>query len=223
MPSTSGSSTRTACSSSSWPVSSPSRTMIFSASGIAQVAAGSRPSRPSSVARSSSAAITNATCSSKSTPELLGARAHRVAVDGGREGRRLHLLLDRLGRHAVDALGPHVRARHHEAGQLVDRVQRLLHRRVARAPRGSRRARRPRARTRARSPAPPAPSGPPADGRSRGRDGARSRGRGACRRGPSAPRPRRSAGRRRACAASTARTWRRSDSDAVQEQKRSQA
>src|SRR5215218_912890 len=64
--------------------------------------------------------------------ELLGARANLVAVDRRREARLLELLLDRLGRHAVDALGPHVRAREHEAAELVDGVQGLLEQRVAR-------------------------------------------------------------------------------------------
>ena len=65
-------------------------------------------------------------------PELLGAVAHRVAVDRGGEGRGLHLLLDRLGRQPVDPLRAHVGAGHDEARELVDGVQRLLHRRVAR-------------------------------------------------------------------------------------------
>src|SRR4051794_22803238 len=55
--------------------------------------------------------------------ERLGALADLVAVDRRREGRRLELLLDRLGRHAVDALGADVGAGHDEPGQLVDRVQ----------------------------------------------------------------------------------------------------
>ena len=48
------------------------------------------------------------------------------------ERRRLHLLLDRLGREPVDPLRAHVGARHHEARELVDGEQGLLHRRVAR-------------------------------------------------------------------------------------------
>jgi hypothetical protein len=64
--------------------------------------------------------------------ELLGARAHLVAVDRRGEARLLELLLDRLGRHPVDALGPDVGAGQDEPGQLVDREQRLLHRRIAR-------------------------------------------------------------------------------------------
>ena len=64
--------------------------------------------------------------------QLLGARAQLVAVDRGRERRRLHLLLDGLRRQAVDAGRAHIRAGHEEARQLVDGEQRLLHRRVAR-------------------------------------------------------------------------------------------
>src|SRR5947199_402022 len=43
-------------------------------------------------------------------PELLGALAHLVAVDRRGEGGGLELLLHRLGRHPVDALGPDVGA-----------------------------------------------------------------------------------------------------------------
>jgi hypothetical protein len=64
--------------------------------------------------------------------ELLRAAAHVVAVDRGREARLLELLLDRLGRHAADALGAHHRTRHDEARELVDGVQRVLERALAR-------------------------------------------------------------------------------------------
>ena len=175
----SGSSTRSACSSSSWPVSSPSRTTILS--GSAMQSRGSEPCSSSSSARSSSAAITKARCSSKSTPSSSAPLAQLVAVDRGGERRRLHLLLDRLGRQAVDPGRAHVRARHDEAGQLVDGEQRLLHRRCRARRRGSPRARRPRGPARAGSRAPRAPSARSAGGRSRGRDGARSRGRAAAR------------------------------------------
>src|SRR5688572_28961926 len=47
--------------------------------------------------------------------ELLGPTADVLAVDGRGEGGRLELLLDRLRRHPVDALGPHVRAGRDEA------------------------------------------------------------------------------------------------------------
>ena len=63
--------------------------------------------------------------------ERLRALAQLVAVDRGREGRRLHLLLDRLRRQAVDPGGADVGAGHDEARQLVDREQRLLHLAVA--------------------------------------------------------------------------------------------
>ena len=66
--------------------------------------AASAPSSSSSSACASSAAITNARCSSKSTPSSSAPCAQRVAVDRGGERRRLHLLLDRLGRQPVDAL-----------------------------------------------------------------------------------------------------------------------
>ena len=128
--------------------------------------------------RDSSAAITKARCSSKSTPSSSAPGAQLVAVDGGGEGRRLHLLLDRLRRQAVDARRPHVGAGHDEARQLVDGVQGLLEPAVARDARGSRRARRPRGPAPADSRGAPAPPAPCADGRSRGRDSARSRGRG---------------------------------------------
>ena len=86
-------------------------------------------------------------------PQLRSALAHRLAVDRGREGGRLHLLLDRLGCHPVDALGPHVRARHHEAA-TARRPRTASSPSPTRAgPRGSRHGRPRRARTRARSPA----------------------------------------------------------------------
>ncbi len=66
--------------------------------------------------------------------KLLGADPHVVPVDRGGEARLLHLLLDGLRRHPDQALGPHVGARKHEPAQLVDREQRLLHRRLARDP-----------------------------------------------------------------------------------------
>ena len=65
-------------------------------------------------------------------PERLGARPQLLAVDRGGERGRLHLLLDGLGGEPVDALRAHVGAGHHEARELVDRVQRLLEQRVAR-------------------------------------------------------------------------------------------
>jgi hypothetical protein len=64
--------------------------------------------------------------------ELLGAGADLVAIDRCGEARLLELLLDRLGRQAADALRADLRARHDEARELVDRVQRLLHERLAR-------------------------------------------------------------------------------------------
>src|SRR4051812_10017230 len=64
--------------------------------------------------------------------EVRRTRDELVAVHRRGEGRLLHLLLDRLRRQAVDALGPHVRAGHQEPGELVDREERLLHRAVAR-------------------------------------------------------------------------------------------
>ena len=64
--------------------------------------------------------------------EVLGALAHLVAVDARGEARLLQLLLDRLGREAVDAGGADERARGDEARQLVDRVERLRELRLAR-------------------------------------------------------------------------------------------
>ncbi len=95
-------------------------------------AAGASPSSPSSPARSSSAAITKRDVLVEVDAELLGAVADLLAVDGRGEARLLELLLDRLGRQPVDALGAHDRAGHDEARQLVDRVQRVLQRRLAR-------------------------------------------------------------------------------------------
>jgi len=63
--------------------------------------------------------------------QLLSPVAHLVAVDGGGEARLLELLLDRLGRQPVDALGAHRGTGHDEARQLVDGEQRLLHRGLA--------------------------------------------------------------------------------------------
>jgi hypothetical protein len=63
---------------------------------------------------------------------LRGRLAHLVAIHGGRERRRLHLLLHRLGRHPDDPGGAHERDRGDEPGQLVDRVERLRERGLAR-------------------------------------------------------------------------------------------
>jgi hypothetical protein len=67
--------------------------------------------------------MTKATCSSKSTPRSSAAAAQVVAIDGRGERGRLHLLLDRLGRQAVDALRADVGAGHDEARELVDGVE----------------------------------------------------------------------------------------------------
>ena len=85
--------------------------------------AGARPVTPSASACRSSAAITNATCSSKGTPSSSAALCELLAVDRRGERRLLELLAHRLRRQPVDALRAH-----HRAGD-----------------RGSRSARRPRA------------------------------------------------------------------------------
>src|SRR4029079_7988740 len=126
-PQTSGSSTRTACSSSSWPVSSPSRTMIRRSSGM----------RGRAVELELVGTLLERRDHERQVlvevdAERLGALAQLVAVHGRGERRRLHLLLDRLRRQSVDPGRAHVRAGHDEAGELVDREQRLLHRGVAR-------------------------------------------------------------------------------------------
>src|SRR5687767_7362777 len=124
------------CSSSSWPVSSPSRTMIFS--GWPMATAGySGGGGLGAVERQLGRALLERRDHEREVlvevdAERLGAVAQLVAVDRRGEGRRLHLLLDRLGRHAVDALRAHVGARHKEPAQLVDGEQRLLHRALAR-------------------------------------------------------------------------------------------
>src|SRR3954454_15663929 len=106
MPSKSASSTRTDCSSSSCPVSSPSRTMIFSTP--ARLARGAR--QPEDLGVWLQRSDDEREVLVEVHTEELGALAHRLAVDRRREGRRLHLLLDRLGREPFDALGTHVGA-----------------------------------------------------------------------------------------------------------------
>ena len=147
---------------------------------------------------SASAAITIVRCSSKSTPSSSAPAAELLAVHRGREARLLELLLDRLRRHPLQPLRPHVGAGQDEARQLVDREQRLLHRRVARHAQevGVRRdcthelgritARLELSERVARMAVLEV------------RDSARSRGRGAARSAPTARRRRRTAARRRA-------------------------
>src|SRR3954465_3117108 len=132
---TSPSSTRIDCSSSSWPVSSPSSTTIFSDIRRPRSRrARGPPARgaPGALGRGPEGGDHERDVLVEVDAEPFGALAHRGAVDGRGERGRLHLLLDRLRRQPVDALRPHVGARHHEARQLVDGEQRLLHHRVAR-------------------------------------------------------------------------------------------
>src|SRR5918994_506093 len=126
-PVSSGSSTRMACSSSSCPVSSPSRTTMRSGSGMRRGAVEVELVRVLLERRDDEGDVLV-----EVDAELLCALAQLLAVDRGRERGRLHLLLDRLRGEPVDAGRPHVGAGHDEAAQLVDGVQRLLHRRVAR-------------------------------------------------------------------------------------------
>src|SRR3954471_11761420 len=101
---TSGSRTRIACSSSSCPVSSPSRTMIRSGSGT-----GGRPVEVELLRVLLERGDDERNVLVEVDAQRLGALAQLLAVHGGREGRRLHLLLDRLRRQPVDARGADVR------------------------------------------------------------------------------------------------------------------
>ena len=64
--------------------------------------------------------------------QLVGGALELLAVDRGGERRLLELLAHRLGREAVDPLRAHHRAGDDEAAELVDGVERALHRRFAR-------------------------------------------------------------------------------------------
>ena len=100
----------------------------------------SRPVRPacqrarrrSSSARSFSAAMTKATCSSNSTPSCSAPSRTSSRLTAAANDGCLSFFLTDFGRQALEALGPHVGAREQEAAQLVDGVERLLHRRLAR-------------------------------------------------------------------------------------------
>src|SRR4051794_34990472 len=64
--------------------------------------------------------------------ELLDSPLHLFPVDRGREGRLLELLLHRLRLHPLDPGGPDECAGGDETGELIDRVERLSHSRLAR-------------------------------------------------------------------------------------------
>src|SRR4051812_21618437 len=106
--SSAGSSTRRAASSSSCPVSSPSRTMIFRGSAIARSLARSGLQllalEPELLGLGLERGDHERHVLVEVDPELLGAAADVVAIDGRRERRLLELLLDRLGRQPADAL-----------------------------------------------------------------------------------------------------------------------
>src|SRR3954454_712056 len=97
-PVTEGSSTRSACSSSSCPVSSPSRTMIRRPSGMS-----GRYCQAQLVGALLHRADHDRHVLVEVDAQLLGALAALVAVDPGREARLLEFILDRFGGEAVDA------------------------------------------------------------------------------------------------------------------------
>src|SRR4029077_7379264 len=66
--------------------------------------------------------------------ELLRSLVDVLAVDAGREGRLLELLLDRLRLQAVEPGRAYERAGVHKAAQLIAGEERLLQRRVPRQP-----------------------------------------------------------------------------------------
>ena len=116
---------------SSCPVSSPSSTTILIASVIGASTMVKAYAGSSTAAFARERADHRLDVLAEIDPELVGALAHLIASNGGRKARLLHLLLDRLGGHAAQALGTHVGDREDEAGELVDGVQRLLHRRLS--------------------------------------------------------------------------------------------
>ena len=145
---------------------------------------------------SSSAAITTWTCSSNSTPSSSAPRWSSSRPTAAAKLGCLSFFLTDFGVIPVQPVGANVRAGEDEARQLVDGIQRLLHRRLARnsheiGVRGDRADQLGRV-----SALPRARGSRTGDGRPRGWDSARSRGREEARSRPTARRRRQTAGHR---------------------------